>query len=190
MLLLQPVLSPERALQWQRSHSLWFMQFRSCHPVLPAWSWEHPASRGGWKRGSVRGKFRAIQIYKVHARLVPPLLMPQVPISPGFLVVWGEAVQLVITVRLGENQGLDPLCVQRCDLLLQALAPAGPAVPSAFVSHVTSAGKIEPYGKVTEGKCSEKIDFQVLPVWDRSPQPDLFLTESTGSKYHLFKRQI
>lgn len=96
----------------------------------------------------------------------------------------------MITVRLGENQGPDLLCVQRRDLLLQALAPAGPAVPSAFVSRVSSVGKTDPSGKVAEGECSEKTDFQVLPVWDWSPQPDPFLTESTGSKYHLFKRQI
>lgn len=92
--------------------------------------------------------------------------------------------------QLGEDQGLDPLSVQRCDLLPQAPAPAGPALPYGFVSPVTSAGKIEPSGKVTEGKCSGKTDFQVLPVWDQSPQPDPLLTENTGSKYHLFKRQI
>jgi len=113
--------------------------------------------------------------------------------QPGFPPLCGEAAQLVITMRLerlGEDQGPNPLSVQHCDLLLRALSPAGSVVLSAFVSPVTSAGKIEPSGKVTEGKCSEKTDSQVLPVWDWSPQPDAFLTASTGSKYHLFKRQI
>lgn len=195
MRLLQPVLSPERALQQQDSRS---MQLRFCHPASATLCCQQgagstPSHGRRWGRRAARGEFGTIQICRVCVRLVPPLLMPQASIKPGFLLVSGEAARLVIAMRLerlGEDQGPDPLCVQCCDLLPQALAPADPTVPSAFISHVASAGKIEPSGKVTEGKCSEKSDFQVLPVWDRSPQPDPFLTESTGSKYRLFKRQI
>lgn len=142
------------------------MQLHFCHPVLPAGSWEHPDGCG-WERRAAQGEFRAVQICRVCARLVPLFMMPQASISPGFILIWGKAAQFVITMRLerlGGDQGPDPLCVQCCDLVLQALAPAGPVVLSAFVSHVTSAGKIELSGKVAEGKCSEKTDFQVLPV--------------------------
>lgn len=158
-MVLQPVLSPEGAL----AEEPWSLQLCFCRLVLPAGSREHPDL---WMQ---MGKERSCASPPDATSLCKPSFPPLLRRGSS-ACDYAEAGEVGSRARPGPS-----LCCR--GHWLQQVQPSSP-----FVSHVTAVGEIEPSGKATEGKCSEKTDVQVLPVWDQSPQPHPFLSESIGNK--------